>query len=158
MSLCPLWFWLLNSLIVGLMEEEIRFLVLFNTAGPLAPALVAGQWAVWLEAGRCRVTRRREQWAECLSQHYLPASLSLLLGSFFPSNKSCQPMAAFSCGGRIHTLILTHMHVHPQRKKEVSGGWKDCGEVKKTTTLQYCLCRCVLLYASTTKKSSFCYK
>lgn len=129
MSLCPLWFWLLNSLIVGLMEEEIRFLVLFNTAGPLAPALVAGQWAVWLEAGRCRVTRRREQWAERLSQHYLPASLSLLLGSFFPSNKPCQPMAAFCCGGRIHTLVLTHTHI--QRKKEVSGGWKDCGEVKK---------------------------
>lgn len=63
----------LNSLIVGLMEEEIRFLVLFNTAVPLAPALVAGQWAVWLEAGWCMVTRRREQWALCLSQHYLPA-------------------------------------------------------------------------------------
>lgn len=48
---------LLNSLIVGLMEAEIRFLVLFNTAVPLAPALVAGQWRAWLEAGRCRVTR-----------------------------------------------------------------------------------------------------
>lgn len=112
------------------MEEEIRFLVLFNTAVPLAPALVAGQWAVWLEAGRCMVTRRGEQWAQCLSQHYLPASLSLLLGSFFPSNKSGWPIAVFCCGGGIHTLILTH--THKERRKSVGVGrivgWetKDC--------------------------------
>lgn len=116
MGLCPLWFWLLNSLTVGLMEEEIRFLLLFNTVVPLAPALVAGQWAVWLEAGRCMVTRRGEQWAQCLSQHYLPASLSLLLGSFFLSNKSGWPIAVFCCGGGIHTLILTHTHTHTKKE------------------------------------------
>lgn len=123
MSLCPLWFWLLNSLIVGLMEEEIRFLVLFNTAGPLAPALVAGQWAVWLEAGRCRVTSRREQWADCLSQHYLPASLSLLVGSFF----SLQQILPTNGGVLLwrentHTYIDTHVHTYKERRKSVGDG------------------------------------
>lgn len=73
--------------------------------------------------------------AKCLSQHYLPATCS-----FFPSNKSGQPMTALCCGGRIYThIFLIHTHTHTHRKKAVSGGWEQknnaattvCADVKR---------------------------
>lgn len=129
MALCPLWFWLLNSLIVRLMEEEIRFffffLVLFNTAVPLAPALVVGQWAVWLEAGRCRVTRRGEQWGQvpesALSCCFaLPATHPFL----FPPTKLANQSQLCAVEGDYAHFMNTHTQTHTfQGKKSVGVGW-----------------------------------
>lgn len=44
--------WLLNSLIVALMEEEIRVWCCLTPPAPPAPALGVGQWAACLAAGR----------------------------------------------------------------------------------------------------------
>lgn len=141
MALCALWFWLLNSLIVELMEEEIRFLVLFNTAVTLAPALAAGQWAVWLDAGKCRVTRPREQWVECLSQHYLAASLSLQFTPFFFPPKRLANQWQLCAEEGEYTHLETHTNM-----QDLGSQWGlgELWEGKKTAsqTLQICETLC----------------
>lgn len=115
------------------------FLVLFNTAVPLAPALVVGQWAVWLEAGRCRVTRRVEQWgrvpesalSRCSALPALPAHPFFSLQQISPANRSFVLWRE-----NTHTLQMhTHIHTLEERKK-VSGGWVDCETEKKQRTVR----------------------
>lgn len=139
MALCPLWCWLLNSLIVGLMEEEIRFFWYCLT--PQSPWLqhlwLANGLSGWRQGG---VGLRDEEnnGAECLSQHYLAAPLSLLLTRFFPSNKSRQPITALCCGGRIRTLYKrTHTYTRLKKgKKSVGVGW--IVRQKKSKALSEC--------------------
>lgn len=115
------------------------FLVLFNTAVPLASALVVGQWAVWLEAGRCRVTRRVEQWgrvpesalSRCSALPTLPAHPFFSLQQISPANRSFVLWRE-----NTHTLQMhTHIHTLEERKK-VSGGWVDCETEKKQSTVR----------------------
>lgn len=132
MGLCALWSWPLNSLIVVLMEEKIRFLVQFNTAVPLAPALVASQWAAWLEGGRCRVTRLGEQWSECRVSTISPLYPLCYSGCAFPPANLANQWQLSAVEGEYAHL---YWHIHKERKEEVSGGWKDWGEERKRCTI-----------------------
>ena len=142
----PLWLWLLNSFIVGLMEVEIRFLVLFNTTVPLAPALVAGQWRAGLEAGRCRVTRWQEQWAECRVSTICLLHSLCCFGFFSPLQQIW--LTNGCCGGRVstyihtHTCTHTHTHEHTQRKKATRKSVGVGGIVWGNKAVDHCLCRC----------------
>lgn len=144
MALCPLWFWLLNSLIVGLMEEEIRFFFSCSCLTPQSPWLqhlwLANGLSGWKQGGvglRDDKNNGPSAWVSTISLLRSPCNL-LFFFFLFPSNKSGQPMAALCCGGRIHTL---YTHTYTWRKKEVSGGWENC-ETEKKHCRHYCLCRC----------------
>lgn len=141
MALCPLWFCLLNSLIVGLMEEEIRFSVLFNTAVPLAPALAAGQWAVWLEAGRCRVTRRTMGWVpeSALSHCFTLRATHSFFFSFPPKCPASQWQLCAEEGEYTH--LQTHTNTQDQGSQ---WGLGELGKEKQHRELHRCVKRLTL--------------
>lgn len=108
--------WLLNSLIVALMEEEIRVWCCLTPLAPLAPALGVDQWGC---LSGCRA-RGRGRWsekgvglqpdknngAEGLSQHDLARCTLTTTTAAFPSNNPSQPMAAE--GEQMHMHTHTH--------------------------------------------------
>ena len=156
MALCPLWFWLLNSLIVGLMEEEIRFFWCCLT--PQSPWLqhlwLANGLSGWRQGGvglRDDENNGPSAWVSTISLLHSPcySALFFFFSLFFFSLQQIWPTNGSFVLQRenLHTYVDTHTHTHSdtdthtQREKEVSGGWVDCGTEKKQCK-HYCLCRC----------------
>lgn len=118
------------------MEEEIRFFWYCLT--PQSPWLqhlwLANGLSGWRQGG---VGLRDEEnnGAECLSQHYLAAPLSLLLTHFF-SLQQISPANRSFVLWREHTL-QTHTHIHTLEEREkVSGGWVDSETEKKQSSVR----------------------